>query len=146
MADIKVPEAANVQTSQGLVIGAAVTPTQIRRPWRSTARTIFQALIGLAAMAPLIYQAATEHNPEAATGWVALALAISGGVTRVMALPGIESFLQQYLSFLAAAPARNPEHRAENGSTVVEGALIVLAIVTTLWFLFWMLGYHPNGR
>lgn len=83
---------------------AAVLPTQMRRPWRSTVRTLFQALVGLAAMAPLIYSAATEHDPAEAGGWAALALAISGGVTRVMSLPAVEQFLRRFVPFLSAAP------------------------------------------
>jgi hypothetical protein len=71
---------------------------------RRTIRTVFQMLVGLAAMAPLIYSSATQHDPKEATGWAAVALAIAAGVTRVMAVPAVEDFLQRTpgLSWLAA--------------------------------------------
>lgn len=71
-------------------------------PWRRTARTVFQAAVGLAALAPFVYTAATQQEPEAAYGGFATALAVSAGVTRVMALPGVEQWLQRFLPFLAA--------------------------------------------
>lgn len=80
------------------------TPTQVRRPWRATARTVFQGLVGAAAMAAPVYGAATHHDPAAATGWAATGLAISAGITRVMALPGVNGWLAKFLPFLAAEP------------------------------------------
>ena len=82
-------------------------PTQVRRPWRSTLRTVFQAVVAGAAVAPAAYSAATNHNADAATGWAALGLAIAAGITRVMALPSGESLLQRVVPFLAAEPKRD---------------------------------------
>lgn len=79
-------------------------PTQVRRPWRATARTVFQGVVGAASMAAPVYQAATHHDPAAATGWAATGLAISAGITRVMALPGVNDWLAKFLPFLAAEP------------------------------------------
>lgn len=84
-------------------------PTQVRRPWRSTARTVFQATVALAAMWTLIVQAL--GLPDWA--WVGASIAVAGGITRVMALPGVETFLRQFLPFLAAAPAPVPSHLEE---------------------------------
>jgi hypothetical protein len=53
-------------------------------------------------MAPLIYSAATTNDADKATGWAATALGIAAAVTRVLALPAVEAFLQSYLPFLAA--------------------------------------------
>ena len=75
-------------------------PTQVRRPWRSTARTIFQATIALAAMWALIVQ--TLGLPDWA--WVGTSVAVAGGITRLMALPQVEVFLRHFLPWLAAAP------------------------------------------
>jgi hypothetical protein len=63
-------------------------------------------LIPLAAMAPVIYEAATQHSPEAATGAAAVVLGVSGAITRVLALPGVEAILRRskLTSWLAAAP------------------------------------------
>ncbi|MDI6911496.1 hypothetical protein [Nocardioides sp.] len=97
-------ETTTVTTPTGVVVGAAVTPTQVRRPWRSTIRTVFQAAVAAAAAAPLVYQAATQDSPELATGAAGAFLAVSAGVTRVMALPVTERFLRRFLPFLAAAP------------------------------------------
>lgn len=81
----------------------AVT-TQAEHPWRATTRTVFAIVVALAAMAPVIYTAATMASPEAATGAAAGVLAIAGAVTRIMALPGVEAFLKRFAPWLAAAP------------------------------------------
>lgn len=86
----------------------SMQPTQVRRPWRSTLRTAFQALVAGAAVAPAVYSAATNHNADAATGWAALGLAIAAGITRVMALPSVETLLQRFVPFLAAQPKQAP--------------------------------------
>lgn len=79
--------------------------TQAQHPWRATARTAVSAGIGVAALAPVIYEAATQSSPEAATGAAAGVLAICGAVTRVLALPQVEGFLRRTpgLRWLAAA-------------------------------------------
>jgi xanthine/uracil permease len=76
----------------------------VARPARRTIRTAFQAFVSFAAITPVIYQAATNHSPELATGAAAVGITIAGAVTRVMALPVVETFLQRFLPFLAAAP------------------------------------------
>lgn len=76
--------------------------TQSQHPWRATIRTILAVVIALAAMAPAIYTAATMQSPELATGAVGAALAIAAAITRIMALPIVETFLQRFLPWLAA--------------------------------------------
>lgn len=76
-------------------------PTQVRRPWRATVRTLFAALVALAAMLPLLTAAAGLDETLPAVGGV---LAIAGAITRVMALPQVEVFLRAFVPFLAAAP------------------------------------------
>ena len=85
---------------------AGVQPTQVRRPWRSTARSVFQALIGLAVIAPLVAAAVEE-----ATGYdldgiplIAAVLAGAAAVARVMAVPAVEVWLRRFVPWLAAAP------------------------------------------
>lgn len=80
---------------------SAIT-TQSQHPWRATVRTILAVIVALSAMAPSIYSAATQGSPEAATGAAALALGIAAAVTRIMALPMVEEFLQRFLPWLAA--------------------------------------------
>lgn len=69
---------------------------------RRTARTIIQMTVGVAAMAVPIYEAATHKDAALATGWAASAIMISAVITRVMALPAVETFLQRWLPPLAA--------------------------------------------
>jgi len=81
-----------------------ISPTQVRRPWRATLRTVFAGLVALATLAPEIFAGATLHDPSTATGLAAQALAVAGAVTRVLAIPGVEAFLREFAPFLAADP------------------------------------------
>lgn len=88
-------------------------PTNVANPKRTTLRSIVQALIALvplvngAAAAVLAYL--TEQGVEA-PAWVWLALngavavtaLVAGLVTRIMAVPGVEWWLQRNLPWLAA--------------------------------------------
>lgn len=78
------------------------TPTQVRRPWRATIRTAFAVVVALAAMLPLLVDAAglDQTLPP-----VAGALAIAGAITRILALPAVETFLARFVPWLAADPA-----------------------------------------
>lgn len=77
-----------------------VTPTQVARPWRATFRTVFQGILALAAILPVVLSTAGI----APVGLAAIGLAVAGAITRVMAIPAVEEFLQNYLPFLAAKP------------------------------------------
>ncbi|MEU8773371.1 hypothetical protein [Streptomyces sp. NPDC048606] len=57
-----------------------------------TARTVFQAFLGLAAGLPLIVDA--SGLPGSAVG---VAVALAGAVTRVMALPVVQGLLPRWL-------------------------------------------------
>lgn len=80
------------------------------QPARRVARTIFQAIVGFAAMAPLIYSAATQHNPGEASGYAAIALAITGAITRIMALPQVDAFLKVFVPFLGSTPLEDDDY------------------------------------
>ncbi len=74
------------------------TPTQVKRPWRATFRTVVQGAVALATLLPYVlsnFDIATE-------GKVAQVLAVLAVATRVMADPKVEAFLQKYLPWLAA--------------------------------------------
>ncbi|MFJ4585336.1 hypothetical protein [Streptomyces echinatus] len=82
---------------------------------RRTIRTVVQTVLALAAGLPLIINAAGV--PETAAG-VGLALAVAGGITRVMALPVVENLLP---AWLRAAPNGDDELLAldrKNGGSV----------------------------
>lgn len=118
--DLKNLAAGPTETTPGLVVGqmfsapaqpgvrwvadVTVTPTQVRRPWRSTARTIFQALIALATLLPFILTDVYD-SPDAYPAVVVQVLAVAGVITRIMANPRVEEFLRRFIPFLAAAPS-----------------------------------------
>ncbi|WP_405659710.1 hypothetical protein [Streptomyces sp. RK9] len=61
---------------------------------RRTIRTVVQTVLALAAGLPLIIEAA--GIPQTAAG-IGVALAVAGGITRVMALPVVENLLPRWL-------------------------------------------------
>ncbi|MFD7106081.1 hypothetical protein [Streptomyces celluloflavus] len=61
---------------------------------RRTIRTVVQTVLALAAGLPLIIDAA--GIPQTAAG-VGLALAVAGGLARVMALPGVQALMPGWL-------------------------------------------------
>lgn len=61
---------------------------------RRTARTVFQTAVTLAAAVPAIVQASGLAETS---GAVALALAVSGAVTRIMSLPAVDAMLPSWL-------------------------------------------------
>jgi hypothetical protein len=75
---------------------------------RRTVRTIVQTVLALASGLPLIINAA--GIPQGAAG-VGLALAVAGGLTRVMALPVVDNLLP---AWLRAAPNGDDELLALN--------------------------------
>lgn len=83
---------------------AVVTPTQLRRPWRSAVRTWFQAAVGAATLIPLVVGEVYTDAGDAPAA-VAQAVVVCGAVSRVMAMPAVEVFLRRFAPFLAAAPA-----------------------------------------
>jgi hypothetical protein len=76
--------------------------TQVRAPWRTVVRTVFQAAVSLAALAPFAVEAVTDGDTAQQTGAVAAFLAVSAAITRLMAVPAVEQFLRTYVPFLAA--------------------------------------------
>lgn len=75
-------------------------PTQSQHPWRATVRTIVAAMLALAVILPVV---ATELGISQLS-WVAVALAVAGGVTRVLALPAVNEWLKEYVPWLSATP------------------------------------------
>lgn len=102
----KASTATAAQAAQVAAVAVAAAPaTQVRRPWRTTVRTVFQFAVGLAPVLPVIVQASGVDQTGPA---VAGALVISAGVTRVMGLPAVEAFLQNFIPWLAASPKADP--------------------------------------
>ncbi|GAA5143370.1 hypothetical protein GCM10023340_08660 [Nocardioides marinquilinus] len=111
---VRVPEtvpatAVAVDTMPTTQLEVAVTPTQVRRPWRSTARSAFQALVGLCVLMPLLIGAAGLD--PAKVPLLAGVVGVAAAVTRIMAIPAVEEWLRRFLPFLAAAPRPKRRHR-----------------------------------
>lgn len=75
--------------------------TQERYPWRTVVRSVFQALVSFAAMWGLIVVAL---GIDETLPWVAASLAVTGGITRVMAIPAVNDWLAHFVPWLAATP------------------------------------------
>jgi len=75
--------------------------TQSQYPWRAVVRTVFALVVGFAPLLPVIVDASGIST--AAPG-VGAALAISAGVTRVLALPSVDAFLKHWAPWLATQP------------------------------------------
>ncbi|ARZ68783.1 hypothetical protein SMD11_3140 [Streptomyces albireticuli] len=67
---------------------------------KRTARTVLQTAVGIALVLPAVVDAS---GVPAALPWVAGALAVAGGLTRVMALPGVQALLPGWLRTDAGA-------------------------------------------
>ncbi|MFC8925213.1 hypothetical protein ACFT43_04935 [Streptomyces albidoflavus] len=59
---------------------------------KRTIRTVLQGAVGVAVVLPAIVDAS---GVPASLPWVAGALAVAGGLARVMALPGVEALLDR---------------------------------------------------
>lgn len=84
---------------------AAVTPTQVRYPWRTVRRTIVQvgipAVLTLGIVVPqivqIILEEAGESMPTQVRGWLlassAIVTAVAAALTRIMAIPAVDRAL-----------------------------------------------------
>ena len=93
--------------------GKYAAPTQVRNPWRTFLRTVVQAvgpilaaMWGLALILPSIAEevAAVDGVPAevvaALTAVAGVCAIVSGVVARVMALPGVNDWINRYLPAL----------------------------------------------
>ena len=83
-----------------------VHATQSEYPWHAVVRTVFQAVVGFAAMWGLIVEAA---GVDATLPWVAASLAVTAAITRVMAIPAVNAWLGRYVPWLAAEGHAKPD-------------------------------------
>lgn len=74
--------------------------TQTERPWRATIRTTVQMVVALCSLLPFVVTGV--YGSAEAPVAVLQVLAVAGAVTRVMALPQVESFLRTFVPWLAA--------------------------------------------
>lgn len=74
--------------------------SQTTYPWRATARTVVQVAIALATLIPIIVM--TGGIPV--EGAVVQVLAVCATITRVMALPAVNTVLARVAPWLLAEP------------------------------------------
>jgi len=73
-------------------------PTQVAHPWRATIRTVIQAAIALAALAPFLIDAI---GLDQTLPIVASILAVAAAITRIAALPQVNQFVERFVPWLA---------------------------------------------
>ncbi|WP_280389322.1 hypothetical protein [Nocardia wallacei] len=76
------------------------TASQVSHPWRATARTVLQLVVGLAVALPTLV-GLLGLPPSAG---LTAALGVAAVITRVMAMPQVEALLRQFAPWLAAEP------------------------------------------
>ena len=91
---------------KGVPVTTTKPTTQEQHPWRATARTLFAALIPFPSMWALIAEAL---GLDTSWTWLAVSLAVTAGITRVMALPAVNAFLARFLPWLLPAPRDRSE-------------------------------------
>lgn len=91
---------------------SAPRTTQAERPWQATIRTGVQLAVAIATVIPLV-AGGVYADLDAAPVVVGQVLAVATTVTRVMAVPGVETFLRTWAPWLAADPLPRAQHRRE---------------------------------
>ncbi|RLU83917.1 hypothetical protein CTZ27_27490 [Streptomyces griseocarneus] len=81
---------------------------------RHTLRTVLQTAVGLAVALPAIVDAS---GIPASLPWAAGALAVAGGLTRVMALPAVQTLLP---AWLRTGPPSDPDADLRALATAAE--------------------------
>ena len=78
-------------------------PTQVANSWRTTVRSVFQFLVGLAALVVVV----SLNVPL--PGSFAVAIAVCGTVTKIMSMKEVNDFIsnQPLISWLAPEPKGN---------------------------------------
>ena len=79
--------------------------TQAQHPWAAVRRTLLAAFGFIIVMLPLAPEIARQAG-IASVPWVVGALAVTAAITRVLAIPGVETWMREHLPSLAAAPPR----------------------------------------
>lgn len=78
--------------------------TQVRHPWQATLRTVFAAVVGLAGAWVIIVK---TLGLDETVPWVAGSIAIAGAITRVLAIPAVNEWLNRFFPWLSANGTHN---------------------------------------
>lgn len=86
--------------------------TQVKHPWRATARSMIIAGVALLPLLPSIAETAGIHDIPI----VARALVVTAAASRVLAMQSVETWLDRYIPWLAAQPyeGAHRDNRARN--------------------------------
>lgn len=95
--------------------------TQSNYPWRATARTAFAVLVALATLIPLVVSHLYADS-SAVPAALAQAVVFAAAVTRLLATPAVEIFLQKFAPWLSAAPAAVLPTDAEQAALAAQAA------------------------
>lgn len=96
-----IPKHAGTRTPAGRAPHPVVNTTQSNYPWRAVLRTVFALLVAISGSWVVIVQTLGLHTT---TPWVASATVVAAGITRILAMPAVEQFLQTNFPWLAAEP------------------------------------------
>lgn len=122
-------------------------PTQTRRPWRATIRTIFAVGVPALLLLPTIFQILVEELggtlPPKATEWLILAgafvTALAAVITRILALAPVELFLRRLpAAALAAQPRPKPTDPGDGGRADTLVAIVAAAVIVLV--CLWAIG------
>jgi hypothetical protein len=93
------------------------TPTQVANPRRAVIRTVIAAIVGLALVLNPVLGIVIDQLRELApqfdvpavvfvwlNGVIVITSGIIGGVTRILAVPGVNEWLARYVPILTAIP------------------------------------------
>lgn len=84
-------------------------PTQVRHPWRATFRSVLAAALAAIPVVVLVIEELDLETVPIFAGFLALAAAIS----RVLAMPATENFLNEYFPLMAAEVYRGRHRKIE---------------------------------
>lgn len=79
-------------------------PTQVQYPWRATIRTAFAAIVGALSLLPAVaFGLHIDTVPQ-----VIQVIAVTSGITRVLAMPVVHDWMNDNFPWLLATPKQNP--------------------------------------
>lgn len=96
-------------------------PTQSQHPWHAMARTVLAAIIALLPLLPGL----ADALGITAVPVVATILVIAAAVTRALAWPPFNEWLQRYLPLLAAAPDPKIAERVNGAYVITDKGTVI---------------------
>lgn len=79
-----------------------VPATQTTRPWHAVRRTLLAVVGFIIVFAPALPAIVDAYGLPTTVPWVAGALTVAAGITRVLAIPQVNQWLREHLSSLSA--------------------------------------------